>query len=103
MNEQNQHLRAAIEDAKKLIPLLPLKPHKPWISRNTLQLIANVRDSVGLSAEEVKSTRNRIKAAPRRDKKLFVKTQLSKDYEIPLSNEQPSVSFAKISRRGHQA
>ena len=81
LNEQNQHLRAAIEEAKKLIPFLPLQPHKPWISRNTLQLIADFRDSVGLSADEVKSTRNRIKAAARRDKKLFAKTQLSKDYE----------------------
>ena len=81
VNEQNLFLRDVIERARKLVPLLPLSPHKPWISRETLNLVADLRDSTRLSPAQVKEARKQIKASARRDKKVFVRTKLAKDYE----------------------
>ena len=81
VQEQNVFLRQAISEAKELIPALPLTPHKPWISKTTLGLIAELRDAGGLAPEDVKAFRKRIKASARKDKKTFVHTRLSIDYE----------------------
>ena len=81
VNEQNLFLRDVIAKARKLVPHLPLSPHKPWISRETLNLVVDLRDSVGLAPEQVKEARKQIKASARRDKKVFVRTKLAKDHE----------------------
>ena len=54
VNEQNLFLRDVMAKARKLVPHLPLSPHKPWISRETLNLVVDLRDSVGLTPEQVK-------------------------------------------------
>ncbi|OLP75530.1 LINE-1 retrotransposable element ORF2 protein [Symbiodinium microadriaticum] len=74
-------LLQTIDEAKKLIPVLPLQPRKAWISRGTLDLITKLRDSTGLTPEEVKAFRKCIKKSARQDKRLFVKNNLTKDYE----------------------
>ena len=81
LNDQNAFFRRTIDEAKKLIPVLPLQPRKAWISRGTLDLITTLRDSTGLTPEEVKAFRKCIKKSARQDKRLFVKNNLTKDYE----------------------
>ena len=81
LNDQNAFFRRTIDEAKKLIPVLPLQPRKPWISRGTLDLITKLRDPTGLTPEEVKAFRKCIKKSARQDKRLFVKNRLTKDYE----------------------
>ena len=81
VNKQNLFLRDIIARTRKLVPLLPLIPYKPWISRETLNLVADLRDSTSLALEQVKEARKQIKASARHDKKIFVPTKFAKDYE----------------------
>ena len=77
---QDKFLFEKFETYDPLIPHLPISAKKPWITDNTLQLIADFQSTTFDDITSLKAARKQIKRRARKDKKIFVSTTLENDF-----------------------
>ena len=87
---QDKFIVSQLTDNLGLIPHLPLAAKKPWISEDTLQLIADFQSRQFTEMDDLKRARKIIKKSAHKDKKLVISRHVELQLcIIPRANLYP--------------